>query len=179
MNKLCAGTDPLSYSFLDSFSADLRRELTILDQALAQLKAEEAASVQAQIAGMRRGVSPNAYAEAFAGIAVRGKDMEDRRRLLNASLLRSSDPKARKDNPQTVLMSRAVEDALTALTNEDVTGPQKRLLLGRLQTGSSLTKKEPTCFSPPAFSRGAEGEDGSNSTGSPHTFHTTCIARPA
>ena len=70
-----------------------------LDQASAQLKTEEAAAVQAQIAGIMRGILPDAYAEAFADIAARRKDMEDWRRILNASLLRSSDLKARKDNP--------------------------------------------------------------------------------
>ena len=31
-----------------------------------------------------------------------------------------------------LLVSRALEDALTALTSEDITGPEKRLLLGTI-----------------------------------------------
>ena len=57
----------------------LRRELRDLDAALTELNAQETASIQAQIAGIRAGASPDAYAAVFADLAARRKDLEDRR----------------------------------------------------------------------------------------------------
>lgn len=156
-------------------AADPRRELEALDKALAQMKAEEAAAVQAQIAGIMRGLSPDAYAEAFASIAARRKDMEDRRGVLAASLSRSRDTKAGGCNTPKVLMSRALEDALTALTDEDVTGPEKRLLLGTIVDKVIPHKEGADVYFAPSIFQGAEGEDGTDSDGSLHTFHTTCM----
>lgn len=87
-------------------AADPRRELKALDKALAQVKAEEAAAVQAQIAAIMRGLSPDAYAEAFASIAARRKDMEDRRGVLAASLSRSRDAKAGECNTPSATLRR-------------------------------------------------------------------------
>ncbi len=156
-------------------AADLHRELGTLDKALAQVKAEEAAAIQAQISGIMRGLSPDAYAEAFASIAARRKDMEDRRGVLATSLSRSHDSKAGGHDTPNLPMSRALKDALTAMTDEDVTEPEKRLLLGTIIDKVIPHKEGADVYFAPSIFQGAEGEDGRNSTGSLHTFHTTCI----
>ena len=155
-------------------AADPRREIAALDEALAQVKAEEAAAVQAQIAGIMRGVSPDAYGEAFAIIAARRKDMEDRRGVLVASISRKRDQKAGGRGTPKLLMSRALEDALTALTDEDVTGPEKRMLLGTIVKKVIPHKEGADVFFAPSIFQDAGGEEGFDSAGSLHTFHTTC-----
>ena len=155
--------------------ADLRRELEKLDKALAQVKAEEVAAVQAQISGIMRGLSPDAYAEAFASIAARRKDMENRRGVLAASLSRSHDAKAEGRNTSSLLMSRVLADAVTALTDEDVTEAEKRLLLGTIIEKVIPHKEGADVYFAPSIFQEAEGEGGSGSEKSLHTFHTTCM----
>ena len=65
---------------------EARQEMAALDKALRDLAGDEAAAVQAQIAGIRAGASPDAYAAVFADLAARRKDMEDRRGILRRSL---------------------------------------------------------------------------------------------
>ena len=154
---------------------DPRRELEALDNALAQVKAEEGAAVQAQIAGIMRGLSPDAYAEAFTGIAARRKDMEDRRGVLAASISRTRNQKAGGRSTPKLLMSRALEDAVTALTDEDVTGPEKRMLLGTIVEKVIPHKEGADVFFAPSIFQEAGGEDGVDSAESLHTFHTTCM----
>jgi hypothetical protein len=50
---------------------NLGGELKHVDIALARLKTEEVAAIQAQIAGIRAGASADAYASVFADIAAR------------------------------------------------------------------------------------------------------------
>lgn len=70
-------------------------DMAAVDKALAEIKADEAAAVHAQIAGIRAGASPDAYAEAFAEIAARRKDLEGRR----SEALRA-DRQARREKDQ-------------------------------------------------------------------------------
>ena len=70
---------------------------------------------------------------------------------------------------------RALEDALTALTDEDVTGPEKRILLGTIVEKVVPNKGGGDVFFAPSIFQDAGGEDGEDSEGSLHTFHTTCI----
>ena len=68
-----------------------------------------------------------------------------------------------------------MKDTLTALTNEDVTGLEKCLLLGTIVDRVIPHKEGAYVFFAPGIFRDAEGADGRNSTGSLHTFHTNCM----
>lgn len=145
----------------------------MLDKTLTQLKVEEAAAIQAQIAGIMQGLSPEAYAGAFAGITARHQEAAKQRIALQVSLSHAHRP----DDKITgnVLVSRALEDALTALTSEDVTGPEKRLLLGTIVEKVVPNKEGADVFFAPGVFQEAEGKEGPVSEESTHTFHTTCI----
>jgi len=72
-------------------------------------------------------------------------------------------------------VSRALEDALTALTSGDVIGPEKRILLGTI-VGRVIPHREgaDVVFAPGLPGK-AGGEDVADAAGSRHTFHTTCV----
>ena len=120
-----------------------------------------------------QGLSPEAYAGAFAGIATRRKEAEKQRIALQASLSHTQKPQGKATG--NVLVSRALEDALTALTSEDVTGPEKRLLLGTIVEKVVPHKEGADVFFAPGVFQEAEGKEGPVSEESLHTFHTTCI----
>jgi len=106
---------------------DYRKELDALDRGLKQLEAEEAAAVQAQIAGIMAGASAAAYAEVFAAIAARRKDMEDRRGVL----VRASKPQKAAGMSDADLKT-VLSDVHRALTSPFVTDVEKRDLVGRV-----------------------------------------------
>ena len=60
-------------------AAEVAAELRRVDSALNKLRTDEMNVIQAQIAGIRSGASPSAYAEVFADIVAERKDIEDRR----------------------------------------------------------------------------------------------------
>ncbi len=112
---------------IPSPSADPRREIAEIDKALTQLSGEEVAFVQAQVAGIRAGASPDAYAAVFADIAARRKDLEDRRGTLTACLRPSKSVRtAPAGDVQKLMLTKARE----VLTSPDVAGVQKRKILG-------------------------------------------------
>ena len=166
--------------------ADPRRELEAVDRALTQVKAEETAAVQAQIAGIMRGLSPDAYAEAFEGITARRREIESRRQALTASLARSRTSQVSeqgaddKQGAERLLLSHALEDAVTALTDDAVTGAEKRRLLGTV-VEKVIPHKEgaDVVFAPgilaPGILRQLGGEDDAAWEGARDTFHTTCM----
>jgi len=114
-------------------SHDARREMAALDKALAELAKEDVLAVQAQMAGLRMGASPDAYAALFADLAARRKDMEDRRGILARAL---GTQRVVKDCPQTAagvqpdLALTALADAALVLTAPDVPGETKRDIVG-------------------------------------------------
>lgn len=117
-------------------SPEARRELAALDRDLTRLRNEEAAAVQAQIAGIRAGASPDAYAAAFADIAARRKDMEDRRGRLSRALA-AQRPQAGTDGPRRGigepgedLSLKALADAALVLSAPDMPGETKRDIVG-------------------------------------------------
>lgn len=105
-----------------------RRELHALDAA-ERLKAEEVAAIQAQIAGIRAGASADAYAEVFADIASRRKDLEKRRGLLSASL-GNTKASGNSTRPSGALAAQALKDADQVLSDPDISGFEKRNLIG-------------------------------------------------
>lgn len=154
----------------------LRGELAALDEALSQIKEEEMAAVQAQIAGIRAGASPDLYAEVFAQLAGRRKDMEDRRGTLTTSLSRPSrSPKARVRQADEMFVSQALEEAMRALTSEHTTGQEKRVLLGTV-VDKVIAHKEgaDVIFAQSIMNSLGSGND-TGSGRSLDTFHTTCI----
>ena len=120
---------------------DARRELAALDRALSGLAQEDLLAVQAQIAGMRAGASPDAYAAVFADLAARRKDMEDRRGRLSL-VLTSATQTSRRPQPGANSLRRGVEgpgedlalkalaDAALVLSAPDVPGETKRDIVG-------------------------------------------------
>jgi len=106
---------------------DFRKELDALDRGLKHLEAEEAAAVQAQISGIMAGASAGAYAEVFATIAARRKDMEDRRGVL----VRASKPQKAAGMSDADLAT-VLSDVHRALASPFVTDTEKRDLVGRV-----------------------------------------------
>ncbi len=161
---------------LASDANDVRGELTDLDKTLVQLKEEEMAAVQAQIAGIRAGASPDLYAEIFADLAGRRKDIEDRRGVLSASLKRpESSPKARNKQADKIYVSQALEEAVRALTSEYTTGQEKRVLLGTVVEKVVPHKEGADVVFVQSVSNSLLGANDIGSGGSRDTFHTTCI----
>ena len=105
-----------------------RRELAAIDKALKDIAGDEAAAVQAQIAGIRAGASPDAYAEVFAALAGRRKDLEDRRGVVSKAV--NVKPKAGQGKQEAADTGSMLEDVQIALTSEHVPGHVKRDILG-------------------------------------------------
>ncbi len=120
-----------------------RRELTAIDKALTALGGEEAATVQGQIAGIQAGASPTAYAGAFADIAARRKDLEDRRGSLSRRIhSERSQGKSVPALPTQALEQRAWKDAARVLSSPDVPGHVKRDALACLVESAVPSRAE-------------------------------------
>jgi hypothetical protein len=153
-----------------------RAELAALDQSLQQLKDEEMVAIQAQIAGIRAGASPDLYAEVFAQLAGRHKDMEDRRRILSSSLSRSTRlPKDRIRQADEMFVSQALEEAIRALTSEYTTGQEKRVLLGTVVDKVISHKEGADVVFAQSITNALLGGNDTGNGESRDTFHTTCI----
>ncbi len=103
---------------------EVRRHLRDLDAGLLLMKGEEQSAVTAQLAGIRAGASPEAYAAVFADIAARRKDLEGKRRALSGSPGR---PKAGKTDDG--IMTGLLQSALAVLSDPAVPGSEKRTAL--------------------------------------------------
>ena len=90
-----------------------RKELTALDLALSDLTLEERALVTAQVAGIRAGAPPDVYASAFADLALKRKDMEDRRGQLTARIRQTTGPDI--DRLEVAAHRKALADVSTVL----------------------------------------------------------------
>ena len=117
-----------------------RKEIASIDKALEDLSRQEAATVQAQITGIMQGAPPEAYAAAFADMAVRRKDMEDQRGSLSRRV-QSTQPAPEKMTPekrgdtaetQADALRLALEDAVRVLASDAVPGQVKRDAIGHL-----------------------------------------------
>lgn len=89
--------------------------------------------VQAQIAGLAAGASPQAYAEVFAELAARRALLQDRHGVLAQSLARAmgaSQPGRGKKKAD--LKPAILADVYEALTSEYLEGVEKRNLIGRV-----------------------------------------------
>lgn len=117
-------TEPVSTD-----AEEARRELAALNKALDQLKKEEAAAVQGQIAGIRAGASPDAYREIFADIAARRKDLEDRRGRLSVALAEPKRENVDKQQRVKNAVQQALSDAYRVLSDPEVPGVTKRDIL--------------------------------------------------
>ncbi len=115
-------------------SASIRREVIRVDKALQDLTAQEAATVQAQIAGIIAGASPSAYSGAFADIAAKRKDLEDRRGTLQQSLRRigATAKPALSETGEAAIRARALEQMQRVLSSPDVEGSVKRAIIARV-----------------------------------------------
>jgi len=109
---------------------DYRKELQAIDRALELLEKEQAAAVKAQISGIMAGASPDAYAEVFADVAVRRKDLEDRRGgLSRASKVQRAGGVARQEQEKHETVLRDVRQVLTSPL---VSEAEKRNFVGRV-----------------------------------------------
>ena len=104
---------------------EVRRRLREMDAALVHLRGEEQAAVAAQLAGMRAGASPDAYAAVFADIASRRRALEGERGALSGPPRR---PKAERVGEGEV-MAGMLRSALAVLSDPAVPGSEKRGML--------------------------------------------------
>lgn len=151
-------------------ATELRQELTKLDNALEELKAENMLCVRAQIAGMKDGAPGDAYKEIFADIAARRKDIENRRGVVSLALTSSSGER-KKTGQQRVskAVQQALEEAWRVLSSPDVPGHTKRDILMPLVDKVILHKDGvEVIFAPGLFE---EGEGRSREL----NCYTTCI----
>ncbi|BDI32562.1 hypothetical protein CCAX7_46130 [Capsulimonas corticalis] len=107
----------------------IRRQLTALDRALKEIGQEEAAAVQAQIAGIRAGASPDVYQAVFAEIAARRQDLEKQRGVL-AKSVNVHPSRGRAMSPKPVAITDILADVRIALTSPHVPGATKRDITG-------------------------------------------------
>jgi site-specific DNA recombinase len=148
---------------------DARTELARLTRAVEQLRTEESAAVQAQIAGMRSGASPDAYAAVFADIAARRKDLENRRGELNRCLASAeADPEGRSDQ---AITQRALADALGVLTSGAVAGNRKHDAVMQIVDRVVCLKTGAEVY----FIPGIFGENKTASDGREAILQTTCM----
>ena len=163
---------------------EARRLLRELDAGLLLMKGEEQSAVTAQLAGIRAGASPEAYAAVFADIAARRKDLEGKRKALSGSTGR---PKAGETDDGSV-MAGLLRSALAVLSDPAVPGAEKRAALSPIVERVICRKGgADVVFAPGLFgdswskdnvwSKGSTGEDGSLSGGGStrQTYQTTCI----
>jgi site-specific DNA recombinase len=120
-NTIREATDP----------AGLRRERAALENALKQVERDEAAAVQAQVAGILAGASPAAYGAVFADIAARRKDLEGRRGAVARLLAAPGKGGGRKaEGEQDRRAGEALRDIARVLSSDAVPGQEKRDLVG-------------------------------------------------
>ena len=105
---------------------ETRRELKATEKALGELRAQEEAVVQAQIAGIRAGASVNAYATVFAEIAESRKGLEERRDTLSRALAARRDGDAAPRTSDGELTAQVLENVRRVLTSPHVTDLEKR-----------------------------------------------------
>ena len=105
---------------------DVQGEMEAVEKKLADLVMEEGATVAAQVAGIRAGASPDAYASAFAGIAARRAALEDRRKVPSATV--AGKPTSGVGGSSD-WHRRALEAACRALTSDLIEGREKRNLI--------------------------------------------------
>ena len=149
-------------------------QLAEIAASIEALKAEQGAVVRAQIAGIQAGASPDAYADAFAGIVARRSELEARRRRLLSEAL----PRKPKREPSPAqaqgAVSRAMAAAWRVLTSDEVPGVEKRDLLATIVEKVVCHKEgADVVFLPGVFGPLGE-ENGSQSTTIP-SLYTTCI----
>ncbi len=145
---------------------DAASEQRDLERALEQLRTEEAAAIRAQIAGIRSGASPEAYAAVFADIAARRKDVENRLGEIARVGTRRSQPAdtGRKDTLQ-----KALTDTRAVLLFDTVPGREKHdTVMQVVQKVVCRKEGAEVVFVPGLF---GENEDDPQKS----IVHTTCI----
>lgn len=149
---------------------DAREEMRSLDRALEQLRSNEAAAVQGQIAGIRAGASPDAYSAVFADIAVQRKDLENRRGELSRQIARAQ---GEQSEPSTASVAEiSLVDTLDVLNSEVIAGAEKHDLVMHVVERVICRKGgAEIVFVPGLF---GENEPGSGNGGK-SIVHTTCI----
>ncbi len=164
---------------------EVRRCLRELDSDLLRMKEEEQAAVTAQLAGIRAGVSPEAYTAVFADIAARRKELEGKCRALSGSPGRLKAGKADDGSGITGLL----RSALAVLSDPAVPESEKRTALSPIvervicRKGGADVVFAPGLFEEPwgkdnnIWIKDDIGKDGSLSgeESTRQTYQTTCI----
>lgn len=104
-------------------------EAQVLLSALEELKAEEQATAQAQIAGIRAGAAPDVYAVMFADIAARRKELQARRAQQEQVPAVRRPKRGRVKAVDMDMALHVLEQAWRVLTSPEVEGHAKRDLL--------------------------------------------------
>ena len=141
--------------------------------ALEELKAEEIATAQAQVAGIRAGAAPDVYAAMFIEIAARRKALQQGLQ----SCLTPPEPRLRKkprSEAATEAALLALEQAWRVLNSPDIEGHVKRdLLLTVIEKVICHKDGAEVVFHPGVFGENA-GTRTKNKESVP-TLYTTCI----
>ena len=145
---------------------EVRRRLREMDAAPIQMKGEEQSTVQAQLAGIRAGASPEAYAAVFADIASRRKGLEGKRGVFSSPPRR---PEAGKTG-EGEIMAGMLKAALAVLSDPDVPGSEKRSALAPIVERVICQKGgADVVFAPGLF------DESWGKGGDAQTYQTTCI----
>jgi DNA invertase Pin-like site-specific DNA recombinase len=111
---------------------DADRKLAEIDRQLEAIGAEEARTVQAQIAGMAAGASPDVYAAIFKEIAARRKKFEQQRADLAQRVKASMVSTTNSTTAATPSATSVLADIGEALASEEISDSEKRDLLSRV-----------------------------------------------
>lgn len=111
-----------------------RVQLATVDKDLAELDQEEAALIRAQVAGIRSGASPDAYATMFADIASKRKQMRERRAVLSRSTSANVNPSSKSARRLNVddLKLQILSDVRLALSETQTSGAERRSIISEV-----------------------------------------------
>ena len=152
---------------------DPRQELKATENALARLAERQAATVQAQIAGIMAGADPGAYSDVFSGIAAERKGLEDRRGRLSRQIgsvgkIGSAGKKGRGEEGRQrgdIDFPALLDRARRVLASGEVPGEVKRDILSTIIEKVVCLKAEDKSagaeivFLPGVFANALDGED--------------------
>ena len=163
---------------------EVRLRLRELDAGRLQMKGEKQSAVTAQLAGLRAGASPEAYAAVFEGIAAQrpGRKAQGACGSPDRSKPRKTDGRTVKTGERTIIAG-LLRSALAVLSDPAVPGAEKRTALSPIVERVICRKGGADVFAPGLFEgfwgKNSDflGKDGilSGEAGARQTYQTTCI----
>jgi site-specific DNA recombinase len=146
-------------------------DLHQIENSLNDLKKEQDTVVKAQIAGMKSGLSADAYDSEFSIIKIRKKELEDQRKSLKRVLSNGSGKNPLLSPDASIILSEQVRRVHDMLSGDTLTGSEKRELVGTVIDNVVCQKEGADVFLTPS----AIAYSGSETATNHLTFYTTCI----